>query len=191
MEHAQQCGVSERHACQLVHQPRGTQRYQPTQRNDEDALTRAIIALANQYGRYGCPSHHDPAARGRLECGQGPRGADLAPRGICQTVNLGIFRVTVTLNGETSTRSRKCRSWLSIGGSPNGLTRRRAIGHPHRRLGTSKLPWDMEKWKANSASHLSTPPTAAAVRLSTPLRYTNSLAGAKCRAVHPRRSVWL
>jgi transposase InsO family protein len=53
VEHAQQCGASERHACQLVHQPRGTQRYQPTQRNDEDALTRAIIALASQYGRYG------------------------------------------------------------------------------------------------------------------------------------------
>jgi hypothetical protein len=31
----------------LVHQPRGTQRYQPTQRNDEDALTRAIITLAD------------------------------------------------------------------------------------------------------------------------------------------------
>ena len=53
MEHAKEQGASERHACQLVHQPRGTQRYQPTQRNDEDALTRAIIALANQYGRYG------------------------------------------------------------------------------------------------------------------------------------------
>ncbi len=48
-----ECGASERHACQLVHQPRGTQRYQPTQRDDEDALTRAIIALASQYGRYG------------------------------------------------------------------------------------------------------------------------------------------
>jgi len=46
-------GVSERRACQLVNQPRGTQRYQPTQRDDEDALTRAIIALASQYGRYG------------------------------------------------------------------------------------------------------------------------------------------
>lgn len=53
MECAQQQGASERHACQLVHQPRGTQRYQPTQRDDEDALTRAIIALASQYGRYG------------------------------------------------------------------------------------------------------------------------------------------
>jgi len=53
VEHAKQQGASERHACQLVHQPRGTQRYQLTQRNDEDALSRAIIALASQYGRYG------------------------------------------------------------------------------------------------------------------------------------------
>ena len=53
MEHARQQGTSERHACQLVDQPRGTQRYHPTQRNDENALTRAIIALASQYGRYG------------------------------------------------------------------------------------------------------------------------------------------
>jgi transposase InsO family protein len=45
--------MSERRACQLVDQPRGTQRYQPTQRADEDALTQAIIALASQYGRYG------------------------------------------------------------------------------------------------------------------------------------------
>jgi len=45
--------LSERHACRLVHQPRGTQRYQPTQRDDEDELTQAIISLASQYGRYG------------------------------------------------------------------------------------------------------------------------------------------
>ena len=54
MSHArEEHGISERRACQLVNQPRGTQRYQPTQRDDEDALTRAIIALASQYGRYG------------------------------------------------------------------------------------------------------------------------------------------
>jgi transposase InsO family protein len=45
--------MSERCACQLVSQPRGTQRYQPTQWEDEDRLTRAIIVLASQYGRYG------------------------------------------------------------------------------------------------------------------------------------------
>jgi len=32
---------------------RGTQRYIPTQNNDEDGLTRAILQLASQYGRYG------------------------------------------------------------------------------------------------------------------------------------------
>jgi hypothetical protein len=40
-------------ACQLVNQPRGTQRYQPTKREDEDRLTQAIVLLASQYGRYG------------------------------------------------------------------------------------------------------------------------------------------
>ena len=45
--------MSERHACRVVKQPRGTQRYQPTQRDDEDTLTQAIVTLASQYGRYG------------------------------------------------------------------------------------------------------------------------------------------
>ena len=54
MERArQQYGLSERHACRLLNQWRGTQRYTPIQRNDEDALTRSIIALAGEYGRYG------------------------------------------------------------------------------------------------------------------------------------------
>jgi hypothetical protein len=51
--HARQCGASERHACHPVHQPCGKQRYQPTQRNEEGALTRAIITLADRYGGYG------------------------------------------------------------------------------------------------------------------------------------------
>lgn len=46
-------GLSERHACRLLAQPRGTQRYVPTLRADEDRLTQAIIALSLQYGRYG------------------------------------------------------------------------------------------------------------------------------------------
>ncbi len=33
-------GMSERWACRLVNQPRDTQRYRPTQREDEDRLTR-------------------------------------------------------------------------------------------------------------------------------------------------------
>ena len=39
--------------CRLLFQWRGTQRYRSTVRNNEDALTRAIIALASEYGRYG------------------------------------------------------------------------------------------------------------------------------------------
>ena len=54
MERArQEYGLSERHACRLLGQWRGTQRYRPLRRTEEDALTRAIIALATQYGRYG------------------------------------------------------------------------------------------------------------------------------------------
>src|SRR6266852_5787685 len=49
----QQYGLTERHACRLLEQGRGTQRYAPIQRNDEDALTRNIIELASKYGRYG------------------------------------------------------------------------------------------------------------------------------------------
>jgi len=45
--------MSERHACRLLGQWRGTQRYEPIQRADEDELTAAVIALASQYGRYG------------------------------------------------------------------------------------------------------------------------------------------
>jgi hypothetical protein len=53
VEHARRkYGVSERHACRVLGQWRGTQRYQPM-RTDEEALTEAIIALASEYGRYG------------------------------------------------------------------------------------------------------------------------------------------
>ena len=45
--------ISERWVCRLLFQWRGTQRYIPTVRDDEDALTRAIVALASEYGRYG------------------------------------------------------------------------------------------------------------------------------------------
>ena len=54
VEHArEQHGLSERYACRLLGQWRGTQRYEPIHRVDEDALTRAIIALGANYGRYG------------------------------------------------------------------------------------------------------------------------------------------
>jgi hypothetical protein len=43
--------LSERQACRIVGQPRGTQRYTVIVRADEDALTQAIIALAAQLER--------------------------------------------------------------------------------------------------------------------------------------------
>ena len=46
--------MSERGACRLLGQWRGTQRYSVVQREDEDGLTRAILQLASAYGRYGC-----------------------------------------------------------------------------------------------------------------------------------------
>ena len=46
-------GVSERRACAVIKQPRSTQRRTSIKRDDEDALTEAIIKLASEYGRYG------------------------------------------------------------------------------------------------------------------------------------------
>ncbi len=45
--------VSERRACRVLKQPRATQRYAPLERDDEQPLTKRIIALASAYGRYG------------------------------------------------------------------------------------------------------------------------------------------
>jgi len=45
--------VSERRACQVLSQPRSTQRRAPYVPDDEPALVARIIALATEYGRYG------------------------------------------------------------------------------------------------------------------------------------------
>jgi putative transposase len=45
--------LSERTACRIVGQPLGTQRYVPTLKPDEDELTRNIVLIAANYGRYG------------------------------------------------------------------------------------------------------------------------------------------
>ena len=50
----QELGVSERRACRALSQPRSTHRYEPKEICDEEArLTRRIIELASEYGRYG------------------------------------------------------------------------------------------------------------------------------------------
>ncbi len=54
MEQAkEQLGVSERRACKVLGQARATQRHRPRIVDDEEALTRAIVSLAERYGRYG------------------------------------------------------------------------------------------------------------------------------------------
>lgn len=54
MKHVQSMlGASERRACRVLKQPRSTQRRQLVVRNDESPLTRAVIDLATEYGRYG------------------------------------------------------------------------------------------------------------------------------------------
>jgi len=47
-----QLSVSERRVCSVVGQPRATQRRKPKTRDDEAALTDAIVRLAKTYGRY-------------------------------------------------------------------------------------------------------------------------------------------
>jgi putative transposase len=45
--------LGERNACRIVGQPRGTQRYVPTLKSGEDELTRNIVLIASNDGRYG------------------------------------------------------------------------------------------------------------------------------------------
>ncbi len=54
MVHLQQrLAISERRACRIIGQPRSTQRKPHLVRDDDAALTAAIIRLASEHGRYG------------------------------------------------------------------------------------------------------------------------------------------
>jgi len=46
-------GISERRACRALGQARSTQRHEPVIRDDELALTKRIVEIAGEYGRYG------------------------------------------------------------------------------------------------------------------------------------------
>lgn len=46
-------GVSERRACRVIQMARSSQRYRSHRRTSEPPLTRRIVELATQYGRYG------------------------------------------------------------------------------------------------------------------------------------------
>ena len=73
--------VSERRACRVVRQWRGTQRYLPLRRTDEDQLTQAILALAVKYGgRYGYRRITALLRDAGWPVGQGSSAADLATR---------------------------------------------------------------------------------------------------------------
>ncbi len=52
-EVGEKLGVSERRACQVLGQPRSTQRRQPYVPDDEPRLVAQMIELASEYGRYG------------------------------------------------------------------------------------------------------------------------------------------
>ena len=45
--------VSERRACRVLGQPRGTQRYEKRPLDDEAQLRERIVYLASRFGRYG------------------------------------------------------------------------------------------------------------------------------------------
>ena len=54
MEQVQQVlGVSERRACRVIGQPRGTQRCARRQAEDEEQLRERVVNLASRFGRYG------------------------------------------------------------------------------------------------------------------------------------------
>ena len=49
----QELDVSERRACRVIGQPRSTQRYSKRPADDEELLTKRVVELASEYGRYG------------------------------------------------------------------------------------------------------------------------------------------
>ena len=94
--------MTERRACRLANQPRGTQRYRAMRREDEDALTQEIVQLASQYGRYGYRRITALLKRCRLEGGQGPGGA------IWRREWLEVSRNRSHVDGCGSTMVRAC-----------------------------------------------------------------------------------
>ena len=61
--------MTERRACRLANQPRGTQRYHAIRREDEDALTQAVIQLARPLRPLWVSPDHGVAAASRLAGG--------------------------------------------------------------------------------------------------------------------------
>ena len=70
--------MSERHACRLLGQWRGTQRYEPMDRSDEDELTRAVIETGEAVRTLWLSANHSAAAEWRLASRQRAGTANLA-----------------------------------------------------------------------------------------------------------------
>ena len=68
---------------------------QPMQRTDEDALTRAIITLASEYGRYGYRRITALLREARLAGGQGSGAAHLAAGGAESAAETAATRAVV------------------------------------------------------------------------------------------------
>ena len=78
--HSSTHGLTERRACRLAKQPRGTQRYRAIRREDEDALTQAIVRACQPVRSLRISPDHGAAQASRMAGGQGSRGAYLASR---------------------------------------------------------------------------------------------------------------
>ena len=81
MQARTQYGLSERHACRLLSHPRGTQRYIPLVREDEDRLTQAMTELDWPVRPLWLSSHHGAASGRWLGRWQRPGPAPLAQAG--------------------------------------------------------------------------------------------------------------
>ena len=93
--------MSERRACQLVNQPRGTQRYQPTQREDEDRLTQAIVRVSQRIWTLWLQADHCTVAESRLASWQG--------------IESNASRVAKGLKGSSVKQKPRGRLWLNDG----------------------------------------------------------------------------
>lgn len=112
MEHLQEVfEVSERRACVVVEQPRSTQRYESSPRDDEAALTGRMLDLAKQRPRFGY------RRIGRLRRREGWQASDTR-----------VFRLWRREGLKVPRKKRKRRR---LGSSANGCDRRRAEHKDH------------------------------------------------------------
>jgi transposase InsO family protein len=103
--------VSERRACEVLDQPRSTQRYEPEPRDDEAALVRAMLQLARQRPRFGYR-----------------RIGRLLRRDGWQVSDTRIYRLWRREGLKVPTKKRKRRR---LGASENGCHRQRAEFKDH------------------------------------------------------------